>query len=436
MAFYLNEYDGKIPLIDEMTGLYKIGPFFRASETIYRKNSFKTFAMIQVDIYHFKIINEICGVAAADQLLLYIAGLVKRYTKHGGVAAHFRADVFVLCTSYENHEDLVNIITEIIDGISKYELPCKIIPTIGVCLIDNIEIEPHIFFDRTSIALHTIKGNMLNNYAFYDASEKERMLYESKIVHEMDHALKNNEFKVYIQPKVNILTEEIIGGEALVRWRHPQDGIVSPAKFIPIFEKNGIIMKLDEYVWENVFRMIGSWSAAGKKLVPISINISRMNAYSSDFADKIADFANRYNVNPRLVPLELTESAFLENSNDLYFLMNKLQKQGFIFSMDDYGSGYSSINMLRNIAVDEVKMDHAFLKGKMLSERTKVVLKYSIEMLNHLNTMVVAEGVETKEQVEFLKECNCIYAQGHYFYKPMPVEEFEKLVFHSSKENL
>lgn len=429
LEFYLEENEGNIALIDEMTGLYKIGAFFKASEALYQSNFDKKYAMIQLDIYRFKIINEICGFKVADELLVFIAGVIKKYTKIGGVVAHFRADVFVLCVPYVEQQELITIIKEISESISNYTLPCKILPTIGVSLIDNIHTESHAFFDRTSIALHTIKGNVFKNYAFYDASEKEKMLYETKIENEMGRALKNNEFKIYIQPKVDIFTGEIVGGEALVRWLHEKEGMISPQAFIPIFEKNGFIIKLDEYVWEQVFRLLHRWIGEGKKPLPISVNISRMNAYNNSFANRITKLAEHYNIDPRLVPLELTESAFLENTGDMFYIMKKLQTKGFIFSMDDYGSGYSSINMLRNIAVDEVKMDHAFLKEEMLSERTKIVLKYTLEMLKQLNTMVVAEGVETQEQVEFLKKNNCIHAQGYFFYKPMPIEEFEALIF-------
>lgn len=429
MPYYLNDSNQNLEIYDDMTGLYKIGAFFLASEKLYRSNTEIKYAMLQIDIYHFKIINEVCGVEKANKLLLYIADLIKKCVGTQGVGTHLRADVFGMCIPFQQKEELVEVISKLLKQISEYTTNCNVLPAIGVCIIDDISLEPHLYFDRTSIALQKVKGNTLKKYAFYMEEDKRKLVTEIKIQSAMEDALRQGEFKIFIQPKVNIRTGEIIGGEALVRWEHKKEGLLRPDEFIPIFEKNGFIIKLDEYVWERVFQVMQGWLNKGIQPVPISVNISRVNVCDSNFAKKLVSLVRIYKVKPKLVPLELTESAFLENTNNIYDFMKRLQVCGFVFSMDDYGSGYSSINMLKNIAVDEVKLDQLFLKEETLSERTRIVLKYSLDMLKELNTKVIVEGVETKEQVEFLKSCNCNYAQGYYFYKPMPIEEFEKLVY-------
>ena len=224
-----------------------------------------------------------------------------------------------------------------------------------------------------------------------------------------------------------MITKEIIGGEALLRWNHPEHGILSPAHYIPVLEESGYIVEVDVYVWREVFKTLHNWIELGYKVVPISINVSRLHEHQNDFEEVLCKLAHDYQVPTSLIKLEITESALSQSSYQLFHSMRNLQKQGFQFSMDDFGSGYSSLNMLKDEPLDEVKIDRLFLKD-IEKKKSKTVIRHILAMLSELQIDTIAEGVETQEQADFLMECGCYHGQGFYYYRPMPIHEFEQLL--------
>lgn len=410
-----------------MTGLYNLRAFqYKGAEEMLQNPELK-FAMIVMDLANFKSVNEFCGRGAGDDLLKCIADAFREYNGEHVVLSHFRADTFAMMTPYKEKEELVEIVLSISKKIADYEMPCKVLPAFGICLASDPEMPVSLMRDYATMALKTIKGKFYAKYAFFDDTMRDQMLLEKQIENDIVDALETGQLKLFIQPKVSMDTGEIIGGEALVRWLHPEQGIITPGEFIPVLEKNGFIINVDIHIWTEVFRFIGRRLKEKKKVVPVSINISRLHVYDSSFRDCLVRLKKEYRVPPEYVPLELTESGFLETEEAMYCNMEYLKKEGFTLSMDDFGTGYSTMTMLKNQPVDEIKIDKGFLDD-MENAKSRIIMKHTIEMLRELNLQIVAEGVEQAEQQDFLLECGCRQAQGFLYYMPMPVEEFEKLI--------
>lgn len=251
---------------------------------------------------------------------------------------------------------------------------------------------------------------------------------EQEIINSMNTALLDGQFIIYIQPKYDLSTKLPAGGEALVRWKLPDGSMNSPGEFIPVFEKNGFITKLDLYVWEEVCIIIRRWLDEGRKVSPISVNISRVDLYNPKLAETLIELTEKYNIPPRLFNLELTESAYIDNPAVISQTIMKLQQEGFVIMMDDFGSGYSSLNFLKDINVDVLKIDMKFLSNTAIPGRGESIIASVVRMAKWLDIPVIAEGVETKRQADFLHSIGCEYCQGYYFAKPMPVQEYEKLM--------
>lgn len=412
----------RIPL----TGLYGLKPFlFNANELM--KNSFGSkFAVIRMDIYRFKTVNEFCGRKAGDALLKYIADTFREFESDDTIVGHLRADIFAMCVSYEDTQNLIDIVSYIKNKIDKYNISCKILPAFGICISkDGMDVS--LMLDYADIAMQEIKGKAFKFYTFYDDNMRKNMLYEKKIENEILGAIESDYIKTYVQPKVDMRSGKIVGGEALVRWLHPADGFIYPDKFIPVLEKSGYILDVDKHIWKSICMFLGSRKENNKPIVPISVNVSRMHVYHGTFTKYLCRLVEKFNISPEYIPLEVTESAFTEKEWDLYKKMHYLQRKGFRVSMDDFGSGYSSLNMLKDENVDEVKIDKKFI-DTINDNNSRIVIRHVISMLRELGIDIIVEGVETKEQADFLMENGCFYAQGYLYYKPMPIDEFGELL--------
>ena len=251
-------------------------------------------------------------------------------------------------------------------------------------------------------------------------------IWERKVEDDMERALTNKEFQVYLQPKFSTGEEKLGGAEALVRWIHPTEGFVPPNKFIPIFEKNGFILKLDDFMLEEVARQQAQWIAEGWKVVPVSVNVSRAHFTRDDLAEHICEIVDKYHVPHDVIELELTESAFFDDKDTLLSTVKKLREAGFAVSMDDFGAGYSSLNSLKELSLDVLKIDADFFRGTDSLDRGMLIVTEVINLAKKLNMKIVAEGIENREQVDFLTEQECDLIQGYYYAKPMPLQEFEK----------
>ncbi len=283
------------------------------------------------------------------------------------------------------------------------------------------------------MALSKTRRSGILDCAEYSESMRRKIVTEQSITNEMNEALANRHFVIYLQPKYDAATETIVGAEALVRWLHPRQGMIPPADFIPVFEHNGFIFQLDQYVWEETCRLLRRWLDEGKKPLPISVNVSRIDFYSPRLVSILNMLVKKYSLPPHLLELELTESAYTDNPQQIIAVTKELQKNGFRILMDDFGSGYSSLNMLKDLPVDVLKIDLKFLDQQGTTGRGGNILNSIVRMAKWMRMPVIVEGVETREQVNFLRTIGCDCIQGFFFAQPMPVADYERLM--SRQEN-
>lgn len=300
---------------------------------------------------------------------------------------------------------------------------------VGVCEINPGEKDVEQLYNNALIACDMLGEETENKIAYYDIEMNKQRLWERKVEDDMDRALQNREFKVYLQPKISASQEVLAGAEALVRWIHPVDGFIPPNKFIPIFERNGFILKLDDYMLEEISKLQAQWLSQGRKIVPISVNVSRAHFTREDLAEHICRIVDKYKVPHNVIELELTESAFFDDKDVLLNTVKKLKDYGFIVSMDDFGAGYSSLNSLKELQLDVLKIDADFFRGENVEERGMLIVSEVIDLAKKLNMKIVAEGIESREQVDFLVEQECDLIQGYFFAKPMAIEEFIEKYF-------
>lgn len=420
---------------DSVSGLYNRATFYTETTKMLLNNRQKRFVMLRMDMERFKVINELWGRKEGDKLLRYIGdNLREKLSKESYITfARTEADIFYLCFLY-SEENVTKMISYIETILSKYQIDFRIIPYFGLYIIMNHDMPINLMCDRTNLAIRTIKGNYMKRVAYYDDTLRKEMLWEQEIINQMGHALEEGQFEVYLQPQCNIQSGRPISAEALVRWIHPEKGMISPNEFIPIFERNGFIMKLDAYVWEQVCILLRKWINDGWDPHPISVNVSRINLYNPKLCDILIALVEKYELPPSLLELEITESAYADNQNLLIEIMEQLQKYGFTVLMDDFGSGYSSLNMLKEAVVDMLKLDLVFLSGKDKFDRGGNILASIVRMAKWLNLSVIAEGVETKQQADFLRSVGCYIAQGYYYARPMPVKDYETYLRNVEKE--
>lgn len=412
-------------VFDPLTGIYNEFAFTSRAKILIHSNPDCQYVLIRFDIARFKMINDIFGPNKGDELLRFIASVLRDHISPEDTFGRLAGDVFCICTKHSSEEEILDLIHRITYHVDAFPINFNLTPYFGICSV-NSETSLDTLLDWSGMALNTIKGSNLTNYAFYDNVMREQLLAESNIETEMASALKSGQFSVFLQPKCDIGTSEVIGAEALVRWIHPEKGIIPPDLFIPLFEKNGFIIKLDEYVWEETCKIICRWKEQGYPLIPISVNVSRMHIFLPEFCNKITSLVHKYGIPLEMLELEFTESAFISNQDTLYQIMAQLKSRGFTLSMDDFGSGYSSLNMLKNSPMDIIKIDREFLNESTSTENSRVIIRNTISMLRQLNMQIIAEGVETREQADFLFISGCSVAQGYYYSKPIDVLSFEK----------
>lgn len=415
--------------LDPISGIYNKGTFFARTKELLDREPDEQHFIIRFDINRFKLVNEFYSVSEGDKVLRHIGIVISQMCGPGETYGRMGDDVFCLCIS-RSRPEVISFIQDLEKEINSYSISYQLILSVGILQLRHYEGEPvNILCDRAALAQRTIKGNYVNRYAFFERSMGDTLNREHYITGLMRQALENHEFQVYFQPKYDMPTGRIIGAESLVRWRQPKEGVISPGEFIPLFERNGFILPLDEYVWDMTFRHMRDWLDRGITVVPVSVNVSRMHLYDPRFCDKVISLREKYNLPPKLMEMEITESAYTEYPQKLYGIMDKLQEQGFVFSMDDFGSGYSSLNVLKDIPVDVVKIDLNFLKDARRGQKAgRAVLEGTIKLVRSIGLPIIAEGVETKEQVEFLQKAGCTAAQGYYYARPMPARDFEELL--------
>lgn len=411
---------------DLLTGIANKISFCEKTEKMLRENPDKKYVLVRTNIERFKVINDLFGTNVGDIILKDVANTLQILFHEKGTYGRIESDHFAVCfdTSLMVPADICK---EIESAIQSHNLNYALQVNIGIYEIDDISVPVDQMCDRANLALQTIKGNYLRQIAYYDATLRNTLLQEQKLVSDMKEALENHEFVIFLQPVYSLYEEKVVSAEALVRWMHPEKGLIAPGGFIPFFEKNGLIARLDFYIWELVCTYQRRRIDSGMAEMPISMNISRMSLYNPRLSDEIIALVEKYNVPPRLIKLEITESAYTDNPSQLLATMANLQSYGFIILMDDFGSGYSSLNMLKDIPVDILKLDMCFLRDFEKSDKSGNILTSVVRMAKWLGIPVVAEGVETQNQLDFLRGIGCDFIQGYYFSRPIPTDEFECL---------
>ena len=351
------------------------------------------------------------------------------------IVAHVSSSSFALLMEYDNEQQLKSRLGELIGELEKTGGGHKFSFQAGVALIDvslkrgRIRKRKNINLDREYNYACTARDTMApgeeSGIMIYDDKLMEEQKWVDAVTEHQQKALDNQEFVVYYQPKYSPDTNELRGAEALIRWQSPEFGFVSPGRIIPIFEKNGFITEIDHYMITHVARDQKAWLDAGYKCVPISVNVSRAHFVEDDLAEQIRDMVDSAGAPRDMIEIELTESAFFDDKNALISTINRLKNYGFSVSMDDFGAGYSSLNSLKDMALDVLKLDAEFFRGDSDSQRKEIVVSEAIRLAKSLNMRTVAEGVEEKDQVEFLAKQGCDMIQGYYFAKPMPKADYE-----------
>lgn len=418
------------PRIDAATGLLGKEAFFDEAAAYLRHSGARDVSIVCFDVDHFKLFNDLHGLDCGDELLRYLGrALALRFSPDGAQPlARLAADTFALCATGVQpaciERNLIDISSECPNGIDA-------IVRAGVYRIEDPASPVSIMCDRAVIALRTVKGSYFDRVALYDPGMREALVLEREVVAGIESALREDRIELFLQPKCNIRTGKIVGAEALARWRHPERGIVAPGEFIPLIERNGLVRSLDLRVWEKTAAWIRGLIDEGVQPVPVSVNVSRADIYLVDVAAELHALVERYGIDPSLIEVEITESAYSERPDRIVAAFDALAERGFTVLMDDFGSGYSSLNMLKDINVDVLKIDMRFLDRD--DRRSKDIMESVIRMARWLDLPVIAEGVETREQVNFLLDVGCSYAQGYYYARPMEAAAFEALLTDGSK---
>lgn len=431
----LSGRDQKDEECDPLTGLYHRAEFFKAAERFLREIRNETYCIMAVDVEHFKLFNQWYGEEEGDRFLLNIGEQLKKaQDENCGIAGYMGGDDFVIILP-DDEEMIWKLCDGIMGYVRQYGKNAGFLPAFGLYSIEDRGIPVSTMYDRAVIALASVKGNYSQRVCRFDSRMMEKMEENHLLLSEVQRALDNDEFVYYLQPQCNMTNGKIVGLETLVRWIHPERGVISPGEFIPLLESNGLIASLDLHMWEKICINLRNWIDRGKRPVPVSVNVSRVDIYTIDVVDCFVGLVEKYQLEPKLLEIEITESAYAEEYDIFTGVIAKLRAEGFLVFMDDFGSGYSSLNMLSDVKVDVLKIDMKFLKMDDKSEgRAMRILETIINMARFMELRMIAEGVETRAQMEMLLDMGCQYGQGYYFYRPMPIADCEAIM--SREENM
>lgn len=414
--------------LDAITGKTNWLKFKSDAPKLIKKRKKNEYALVTFDICKYRMYSDMYGSAEADKLLVRVSDICHNFIrKRHELVTRYGGDTFSVLVAYTNFDMLKKRLEDLAAALGKVEAKTSIKYHFGVYEIKDKSMAIERINNLAGIAKDAGSNSSVSNgISYFDNEIHLRLVNEREIENTMEAALEKKEFLVYLQPKYSSNTEELSGAEALVRWLSEEKGLMSPAKFIPIFEKNGFITKLDDYMLSEICSLQSKWYKEGRKLFPISVNISRAHFERPDLAEHIRDIVKQYDIPYSCIEIELTESAFFDDKNLLIETVKRLREYGFVVSMDDFGSGFSSLNSLKDIPLDVIKLDAGFFNiSNDDDNRSSYIIEDTIAMAKHLNMQTVAEGIETRQQVEFLSSLGCDLIQGYYFARPMPVDEFE-----------
>lgn len=418
---------------DYLTGLFTLD-YFKEMTVLFLQhaNTYKHYALLYTDITNFEKLNNLYGLQKADEVLLELAGMITAFDKKVVYCCRSVADHFLLLLECDDHTQIQRLATMLchqFDEAIKGNFPhASLRLGVGIYELGDVTIGIDEMVEHANVARKTLRSSATNRVAFYDKTIFMQVEKVKHIEKNMQKALESGEFQVFLQPKYNLINGDITGAEALVRWIRPDGSMIYPDEFVPVFEKNGFIEQVDYYMLEQICSMIQRRREQKKKCLPISINQSRILLSRKDYTTRIAKVLLKYQTPPQLIELELTERLFSNHYDEMYVMMEQLKKVGIKWSIDDFGTGYSSLNLLKELPVDIVKLDKSFLDETETSEVSRVIIRKIVELTKELQKSIVCEGVETKEQADYLRTIRCDMAQGYLYARPMPMSNFEKLI--------
>ena len=419
---------------DTLTGVYLLAAFKEKAQQLLDTLPDKRFAVLYTDFADFKYINDVFGYAYGDSVLSHYGEILCAGLRENELCGRVSADNFVLLLHYENRAEIVSRqrqADEQIRGFMHASRDGQSLSTCcGICCVEDLVEDLKIdgLLDRANFARKTVKTGNRQNYVYYDESIRTRLREEKYVENRMQTALEQREFTVYYQPKVDLRTGKIGGAEALVRWQAQDGTVIGPDRFIPVFERKFMIDQLDQFVLEEVCRWLRSQLDAGRRVLPVSVNVSRLQFYDQNFVNRYVEIRERYQIPPQLLEIEFTESIAVENASLLVATVNELKAAHFSCAIDDFGKGYSSLSLLKNLPIDTLKVDGFFFSEGADHERDMAVVQGVIDLVKKFQVNTVAEGVEHPEQVEYLRKIGCDFVQGYVFYRPMPCGEYEALL--------
>lgn len=413
--------------IDPVSKSFNRAYFYEKAKEMIRESK-EDMCIVMMDIMNFKVVNDLYGMANGDRVLSQIARELEKLGQGKEfIVARFSGDHFYMCMKRADFDN-IKFPKKFKAFVGNMDLNVSY----GVFFVDEQKDVPiNIMCDRASLAAHNKDNKIVDYIRYYSDAERTKILKEQEIENEMEQALDERQFCVFVQPKYDLSREQIVGGEALVRWKHPKKGMIPPFEFIGVFEKNGFIIRLDYFVWEETCKLLSKLKKEGYGGYPISINVSRAHFYGDGLIEKLQGLIEKYDLDPQELELEITETICAEDPEIIYKKVRQLQEAGFKVAMDDFGSGYSSLNMLKEMPLDIIKMDLKFLDGGDNEEKSHYILQTLISLAQNMKLLVVVEGVETKVQVEFLRDIGSYYAQGYYFSRPVEISVYESML----KEN-
>ncbi|MBQ7647104.1 MAG: EAL domain-containing protein [Clostridia bacterium] len=413
---------------DLLTGLYTKSYYLEYANRMYNDDPDNAMDAIVLNIERFHTVNAVNGRSFGDNVLIVISDEIRAFlSENGGIAGHAESDHFsILCTHLDDYAALYDRLQGRLDMLATnagIRLRMGVMPW-------QKGMHPHQAIEQALIACKLARGRFKDHMVVFDDSLREKEKLELKMINDLQDAVNNHEFEVYYQPKFNIQSEtpQLCGAEALVRWNHPELGLISPSDFIPLFEQSGHISVVDKYVWKEAAYQIALWRDKFKKDVPVSVNLSRMDVFDTDLKQNLDSILAKNGLDHSVFELEVTESAYIENAEHIIGVIEKLRESGYRIEMDDFGAGYSSLNMLSSMPVDVIKMDSAFVRNIGRNKKSVQLIELIIDIAKKINVPVVAEGVEKESQYLLLKEAGCDIVQGFYFYKPLTAKEFEAVL--------
>lgn len=422
----------EMAFVDPVTGGNTMNKFLMEAQALLSKKNIDDYIVIIIEIDNFKYINSLYSYEYSDNIFRGMYRSLERILKEKELLCHGHGDHFAALLYNEGEQELEKRITRAIAPLSA-QLGATLQLSCGACLLSDGENDIKIAIENAESAAKTIKNNPIQTLILFTNKMGITTKEEEEIKQCMKKALINKEFEAFYQPKVNIEESEINGAEVLVRWRHPKKGLIPPDRFVPVIEKTGFIVEVDLYMFECACQKLRTYLDSGIKPIPISVNFSRIHFFCNDFISRIRELSEKYKIPTQYIEIEITETAVFDNLEQTKSLISGLKTQGFLLSMDDFGSGYSSFNVLKDLPIDILKIDKEFFSESEENGKREIVISSIVEMAKKLDIRVIAEGVETLEQVEMLKRIQCTTAQGYYYSKPITSEEFDKLYLMNKK---